>query len=349
MCTLNATEEIDLAKELLNIHKWSGMAKFCKSGGEACMVAIRIARAFTNKKNIAFCGYHGWHDWYLATNMSDSKNLDNQLLPGLKVRGVSDSFKNTIKPFMYNDINSLKKIFNKKNNNLGIIIMEPMRGVEPEKNFLKKVKSIARKNGAILIFDEITSGFKDIYGGLHLKYKVNPDIAIYGKSLGNGYPISAIIGKKNIMQVAQDTFISSTMWTDRLGFIAASATLKKLKKFKINRKIAIMGKKIKKRWSELAAKNEIKISISGQDSIPCLKFEYKNNPEILTYFTQEMLKKNFLASSQVATTYAYNNKIINKYLREVDKVFKKINICLKQQKFPLKGKIKDSTFKRLTG
>jgi len=349
MCTLNATEEIDLAKELLNIHKWSGMAKFCKSGGEACMVAIRIARAFTNKKNIAFCGYHGWHDWYLATNMSDSKNLDNQLLPGLKVRGVSDSFKNTIKPFMYNDINSLKKIFNKKNNNIGIIIMEPMRGVEPEKNFLKKVKSIARKNGAILIFDEITSGFKDIYGGLHLKYKVNPDIAIYGKSLGNGYPISAIIGKKNIMQVAQDTFISSTMWTDRLGFIAASATLKKLKKFKINRKIAIMGKKIKKRWSELAAKNEIKISISGQDSIPCLKFDYKNNPEILTYFTQEMLKKNFLASSQVATTYAYNNKIINKYLREVDKVFKKINICLKQQKFPLKGKIKDSTFKRLTG
>jgi len=349
MCTLNATEEIDLAKELLNIHKWSGMAKFCKSGGEACMVAIRIARAFTNKKNIAFCGYHGWHDWYLATNMSDSKNLDNQLLPGLKVRGVSDSFKNTIKPFMYNDINSLKKIFNKKNNNIGIIIMEPMRGVEPEKNFLKKVKSIARKNGAILIFDEITSGFKDIYGGLHLKYKVNPDIAIYGKSLGNGYPISAIIGKKNIMQVAQDTFISSTMWTDRLGFIAASATLKKLKKFKINRKIAIMGKKIKKRWSELAAKNEIKISISGQDSIPCLKFEYKNNPEILTYFTQEMLKKNFLASSQVATTYAYNNKIINKYLREVDKVFKKINLCLKQQKFPLKGKIKDSTFKRLTG
>ena len=349
MCTLNATEEIDLAKELLNIHKWSGMAKFCKSGGEACMVAIRIARAFTNKKNIAFCGYHGWHDWYLATNMSDSKNLDNQLLPGLKVRGVSDSFKNTIKPFMYNDINSLKKIFNKKNNNIGIIIMEPMRGVEPEKNFLKKVKSIARKNGAILIFDEITSGFKDIYGGLHLKYKVNPDIAIYGKSLGNGYPISAIIGKKNIMQVAQDTFISSTMWTDRLGFIAASATLKKLKKFKINRKIAIMGKKIKKRWSELAAKNEIKISISGQDSIPCLKFEYKNNPEILTYFTQEMLKKNFLAGSQVATTNAYNNKIIDKYLNEVDKVFKKINLCLKKNKFTLKGKIKDSTFKRLTG
>jgi glutamate-1-semialdehyde 2,1-aminomutase len=196
MCTLNAPEEIDLAKELLKIHPWSDMAKFCKSGGEACMVAIRIARAFTNKDNIAFCGYHGWHDWYLATNMSSKKNLDNQLLPGLKTRGVSNSFRNTIKPFMYNDIDSLKKIFKNKKNNIGIIIMEPTRGVMPKLNFLKQVKSIAKKNNAILIFDEITSGFKDNYGGIHLKLKVNPDMAIFGKSIGNGYPISAVIGKK---------------------------------------------------------------------------------------------------------------------------------------------------------
>jgi glutamate-1-semialdehyde 2,1-aminomutase len=145
MCTLNATEEIDLAEKLIKIHSWAEMAKFCKSGGEACMVAIRIARAFSEKKNIAFCGYHGWHDWYLATNMTDSKNLDKQLLPGLKTKGVSNSFKNTIKPFMYNDIDSLKKLFQKKNNNIGIVIMEPMRGVKPKNNFLKKVKSITKK------------------------------------------------------------------------------------------------------------------------------------------------------------------------------------------------------------
>ena len=349
MCTLNATEEVELANKLLNIHKWSGMAKFCKSGGEACMVAIRIARAFTNKKNIAFCGYHGWHDWYLATNMNNSKNLDRQLLPGLKTRGVSDTFKNTIKPFMYNNITSLKKIFKNKKNNIGIIIMEPMRGMKPNNNFLNQVKQIAKKNNAILIFDEITSGFKDNYGGIHLKFKVSPDIAIFGKSIGNGYPISAIIGKKNVMQVAQDTFISSTMWTDRLGFIAANSTLKKLKKLNINKKIAEYGVKIKKGWYNLAKKNNIKILISGQDSIPFLKFNYSNNLEITTFFTQEMLKKGFLAGSQVATTYAYNNKIINKYLNQVDKVFEKINICLKKGKFPLKGKVKHSTFKRLTG
>lgn len=349
MCTLNATEEVDLAKELLSIHKWSGMAKFCKSGGEACMVAIRIARAFTNKNNIAFCGYHGWHDWYLATNMSNSKNLDKQLLPGLKTRGVSNSFKNSIKPFFYNDISSLKKIFEKKNNNIGIIIMEPMRGVKPSRNFLKQVKSIAKKNNALLIFDEITSGFKDNYGGLHLKLKVNPDLAIFGKSIGNGYPISAIIGRKKIMQVAQETFISSTMWTDRLGFIAANTTLKKLKQLNINKKISNYGKIIKKGWSEIAKKNNIKIGISGQDCIPYLRFDYPNSQEIMTYFTQEMLKKGFLAGGQVATSYAYNQKIINKYLKTVDIVFGNIRRCLEADKFPLMGEIKHSTFKRLTG
>ena len=349
MCTLNATEEVDLAKELLSIHKWSGMAKFCKSGGEACMVAIRIARAFTNKNNIAFCGYHGWHDWYLATNMSNSKNLDKQLLPGLKTRGVSNSFKNSIKPFFYNDISSLKKIFKKRNNNIGIIIMEPMRAVKPSSNFLKQVKSIAKKNNALLIFDEITSGFKDNYGGLHLKLKVNPDLAIFGKSIGNGYPISAIIGRKKIMQVAQETFISSTMWTDRLGFIAAKTTLKKLKQLKINKKISNYGKIIKKGWIEIAKKDNIKIGISGQDSIPYLRFDYPNSLEIMTYFTQEMLKKGFLAGGQVATSYAYNQKIINKYLKSVDIVFSNIRRCLEAGKFPLKGEIKHSTFKRLTG
>ena len=349
MCTLNAVEEVELAEELLNIHKWSGMAKFCKSGGEACMVAIRIARAYTNKNNIAFCGYHGWHDWYLATNMNGSKNLDKQLLPGLKAKGVSNSFKNSIKPFLYNDIASFKKLFKNNNNNIGIIIMEPMRGVKPSHNFLRQVKSIAKKNKAILIFDEITSGFKDNYGGLHLKLKVTPDMAIFGKSIGNGYPISAIIGKKDIMQVAQETFISSTMWTDRLGFIAAKVTLKKLKQLNINRLISNYGNKIKKGWIKISKKNKVKISISGQDSIPYLKFDYPNSLEILTYFTQEMLKKGFLAGAQVATSFAYNDKIINKYLKEVDNVFSKIQTCLKNGKFPLKGEIKHSTFKRLTG
>ena len=349
MTTLNATEEIDLANKFLNIHKWAKMAKFCKSGGEACMVAIRIARAFSKKQNIAFCGYHGWHDWYLAANMGKKNNLDTQLLPGLKTKGVSESYVNTIFPFNYNDIDSLRKIIEAKKNNIGIIIMEPMRAVKPKNEFLQYVKKIAQKNEIILIFDEITSGFKDNLGGLHLKFKINPDIAIFGKSIGNGYPISAIIGRRKIMELSQETFISSTMWTDRLGFIAANTTINKLKKKNINSVISGYGRQIKKGWVAMAKKNNIKIRVSGLDSIPSFIFDYKNNKEISTFFIQEMLKKGFLANTTLATTYAYNKKIIQKYLKTVDSVFKKIKLSITDKKFLLHGPIRHSTFRRLTG
>ena len=349
MTTLNAIEEVELAERFLKIHKWAGMAKFCKSGGEACMVAIRIARNYANKQNIAFCGYHGWHDWYLAANLNDKKNLDKQLLPGLKTNGVSKSFYNSIKPFLYNDINSLEKIFRKKNNNIGIIIMEPMRGVKPKNNFLQKVKNIAKKNGAILIFDEITSGFKDNYGGLHLKLNIEPDMAIFGKSIGNGYPISAIIGKKKIMNESQETFISSTMWTDRLGFIAANETLKKLNKFKINKKISNYGIKIKDGWLRLSKKHDLDISVFGINAIPGFKFNYDENLKISTFFTQEMLKLGFLANTTLATSYSYSDNIIKKYLSNVDKVFGEIKLGVENNSINLDGKVKHSSFKRLTG
>ena len=349
MSTLNSPEEVELAEKLIGIHKWAEMVRFSKSGGEACLVAIRIARAFSKREKIAFCGYHGWHDWYMAANLGNSKNLDEQLLPGLGNKGVSGSFKNSIFSFNYNDINSLKKLFHKHRKKIGIVIMEPMRFVRPKNNFLLEVKRLAKKNGAILIFDEITSGFHENLGGLHLKFGVNPDMAIFGKALGNGYPISAVIGKRKIMNFAQRTFISSTMWTERLGFIAGVSTLKKMKKLKVQKKLVNIGKRIKKGWMTAAKKNNIKISISGLDSLPNFKFDYKNKIEISTYFTQEMLKLGFLAKEALATTYVYNDNIINKYLKSIQLVFKKISYIQKNKfKFPLKGPVKHSTLKRIT-
>jgi glutamate-1-semialdehyde 2,1-aminomutase len=349
MTTLNSTEEVDLAKELIKIHKWSNMAKFCKSGGEACMVAIRIARGFSKKQNIAFCGYHGWHDWYLAANMSNSKNLDKQLLPGLDTKGVSKSFKGSIMPFYYNDIKSLERLFNKKKNNIGVVIMEPTRGIKSHNKFLENVKKLTKKNKAILIFDEITSGFKDNYGGIHLKLKVNPDMAIFGKSIGNGYPISAIIGKRNIMESSQGTFISSTMWTESLGFVAARETLKKLKKFNINKRISSNGVYLKSELLKLATKNKLNMTVSGLNSILYLSFNYPNNSEILTFFTQEMLKKGFLTGSQIFISFKHKKNIIDKYLKAANNIFYKIHIFINKKKFPLKGQIKHTTFRRLTG
>ena len=350
LTTLNSVDEIKLAKKLLKIHNWADMAKFSKSGGEACLVAIRLARAYSKKQNIAFCGYHGWHDWYLAANLNNKKNLDNQLLPGLSTLGVSKSYSNSLFPFLYNDIDSLKKILIKKNN-IGIIIMEPMRFTEPKNNFLKKVKTLAKKNNIILIFDEITTGFKDNLGGLHLKLNVIPDIAIFGKAMGNGFPISAVIGKKKIMSLSNKSFISSTMWTEQIGFVAANATIEKLEKNKINRKNVKTGLKIKKIWQECARKNNIKIKIGGINSLPLFKFDYKNEEAITTFVTKQMLNYNFLASTYPAATASYNDKILDKYASALNNVFFELSKYVNfNKKIPLKKKdIKGSKFGRLNG
>ena len=350
LTTLNSKDEIKLAQSLIQIHKWADMAKFCKSGGEACLVAIRLARSVSKRQNIAFCGYHGWHDWYLSANLKNSKNLDSQLLPGLKTLGVNKTFTNSMFPFFYNDISSLKKILKKKNN-IGIIIMEPMRFTKPKNNFLKEVKKLAKKNGLILIFDEITSGFHDNFGGLHLKFGIDPDLAIFGKALANGFPISAIIGKKKIMQKANETFISSTMWTEQIGFVAANATLEKLKKFKINKKNIKIGKKIKQIWKNSAKNNNLDIIIGGIDTLPSFKFNYLNQEVISTFMTREMLKHGFLGNNAPAVTAAYTDKILKIYQNSIETVFNKISFYLNnRKKFPLNKKdIKLSNFGRLTG
>jgi glutamate-1-semialdehyde 2,1-aminomutase len=234
MSTLNAPEEVYLAEKLLKMHPWADKVRFARTGGEANSIAVRLARASTSKKNIAFCGYHGWHDWYLAANIK-SNNLSTHLLSGLNVEGVPNNLKNTIYPFKYNDFESLEKLIEKKI--IGIIKMEVVRNEMPKNNFLKKVRDIATKNNIILIFDECTTGFRNVFGGIHLRYKVNPDLAMFGKALGNGHAITAVIGKKSIMKNANKTFISSTFWTERSGPVAALACLKEMERLRSWEKI----------------------------------------------------------------------------------------------------------------
>ena len=245
LTTLNCPEEVELANKLVSMHPFNGMVKFARTGGEACSIAIRIARAHTKKELVLACGYHGWHDWYLASNIKNDKNLNSHLLKNTSIGGVPSNLKNTIQLFEYNKINEFKKkIYNKKN--IACVIMEVSRNFAPSKNFLEEIRKITFKKGIVLIFDECTSGFRETYGGLHQKFKIVPDIVLYGKAIGNGYPITAIVGKKNIMQAAQTTFISSTFWTDRIGPTAAIATLDKMKKKKSWKFITDQGRKIKK-------------------------------------------------------------------------------------------------------
>ncbi len=348
MSTLNCTEEIELAERLIQIHPWAEMSRFARSGGEACSIAIRIARSFTKKKLVLFCGYHGWHDWYLSSNLSNKKNLDGQLLPGLKSYGIPKELTGTAIPFEYNNLDSFLLQFKKYKSKLAAIIMEPQRSEKPKINFLKTIRTLSKSNNIPLIFDEITSAFHDNYGGIHLKLKINPDIAVFSKALGNGTPIAAIIGRKQIMDCAQDSFISSTMWTERIGFIAALETLKKMKQKKVQKKTVEYGLYIKSQWYKISKNIGLDIKISGMSSMPNFILNYKNSNSLYTFFTQEMLKEGFLASNSLTVSYAHNLKIINNYLKSTEKVFKKIKFLIdKNLKVPLEYKARQTNFKRL--
>ena len=334
MTTLNCPEEVFLAKQMIKQHPWASMAKFTRSGGEANALAIRIARSFTKKKNVAFCGYHGWHDWYLSANINSKKNLDQHLMSGLNYDGIPENLKNTSFPFPYNNFEYLIKLINKKK--IGIIKMEVMRNKEPQDNFLQKVRDLCNKKKIILIFDECTSGYREIMGGVHLKFKVNPDMAIFGKALGSGYAINAIIGKRQIMRKAENTFISSTFWGERIGYTAALASIKEFKRLNVFKKIENNGKMIKNIWYDLSKKYNVPIKVEGTNAIPSFEF-CSNHPQRKTFLTQEMLRNKILATNVIYITIFHNKDNIKKYIKILDKVF--YDISKKDIKSILKSKV----------
>ena len=323
MSTLNSIEEILLAEKLISLHPWSEMARFTRSGGEANAVAIRIARAASGKDNVAICGYHGWHDWYLSSNITNKKNLDQHLMNNTPIAGVPKNLKNTVFPFEYNNFQQLRAIV--ENKNIGTIKMEVKRNHEPTNNFLKKVRKLATDKNIVLIFDECTSGFRQTFGGLHKFYDVNPDIAIFGKALGNGYAINAILGKRSIMSCISSTFISSTFWTERIGSTAALETLNVMEKVKSWQTISSIGKSIKKKWLNIARAHKVRISIQGMNALPNFFFNSENNLKYKTLISQEMLKKNLLASTSVYCSIVHEEKILIKYFDILDDIFFKIS------------------------
>lgn len=325
MSTLNCPEEVYLAEKLIEINPWSNMVRFARTGGEANAIAIRIARAATGKDNVAICGYHGWHDWYLSANLSSSDKLQDHLLPGLKTSGVPQNLKGSVHPFHYNNFEELKTLV--EEHDIGTIKMEVERNNGPEDDFLLKVRKLATDKNIVLIFDECTSGFRETYGGLALKYGVEPDMAMYGKALGNGYAITATVGKSEVMEAAQSSFISSTFWTERIGPSAAIKTLQIMEERTSWKEISNIGSFIKEKWAELAQIHGIEIEISGLLSLPIFSIKSKNNLAYKTLITQEMLKKGFLASNSVYVCTEHNEKIVNNYIEELDKIFKLIKKC----------------------
>ncbi|MCC6290748.1 aminotransferase class III-fold pyridoxal phosphate-dependent enzyme [Candidatus Nomurabacteria bacterium] len=320
--TLNAPEEVELAELLCKIHPWADMVRYARSGGEAMAIAIRIARASTGRDVIAFCGYHGWSDWYLSANLSDDDKLDGHLLPGLEPKGVPRGLKGTLFPFHYNSIEELEKIVAEQGRRLAAIVMEPMKGEEPKNHFLHQVRDLADKVGAVLIFDEITIGFKMTYGGAHLLCGVNPDIAVFAKAISNGYAMAAIIGNKKVMQATQTTFISSTNWTERIGPVAALATLKKMKKLNVSRRLKEVGERVLEIWINAATRHNLAIATGGLPPLRSFSFKYGEDSQALkTLFVQEMLQRGFLATNMLFASYAHTDIFLDKYEKAIDRVF----------------------------
>ena len=347
MSTLNCPEEVYLAEKLIEIHKWSDMVRFARSGGEANAIAIRIARAFTGRDKVAICGYHGWHDWYLSANLNNNNGLNNHLLPGLEPKGVPSDLQNTVFPFNYNRLDELESLI--KNNDIGVIKMEVERNNGPEDNFLQNVQKLATKNGIVLIFDECTSGFRETFGGLHKKYNVEPDMAMFGKAMGNGYAITAIIGRREIMEAAQSTFISSTFWTERIGPTAALKTLEIMEREKSWKTITKTGIDIRERWQKLADWYGLKIVHQGLPALASFSIDSKNALAYKTLITQEMLSKGYLAGNSIYVCTEHKTDILEGYFEVLDKVFNLIGECEngRDVKKLLKGDICHSDFKRL--
>ncbi len=347
MSTFNCPEEVYLAERLIEIHPWADMVRLARTGGEANAISIRIARAATGKDKVAFCGYHGWHDWYLSANLEDDSTLEGHLLPGLEPKGVPQNLKGTMLPFNYNKIEELEAIV--ANHDIGVIKMEVSRNVEPEDGFLEGVRKIATDNNILLIFDECTSGFRETFGGLHKKYGVDPDMAVFSKALGNGYAISAVIGIQEVMEAVQSTFISSTFWTERIGPTAGLKTLEIMEREKSWKKITITGQEIGKRWKALAEKYELPIEIGGLPALVNFSIPIKNWLKYKTLITQEMLKKGFLAANSVYVCTEHTSAIIDEYLNELDPLFATIRECEDGRNVDdlLEGPMCHAGFKRL--
>jgi len=347
MSTFNCPEEVELAEKLIDLHPWADMVRFARSGGEANAVAIRIARAASGRDKVAICGYHGWHDWYLSANLGDDQNLAGHLLPGLNPNGAPQSLQGTVLPFNYNNYQELLDLVNK--HDVGVIKMEVSRNMGPEDNFLEKIRQLATERNIVLIFDECTSGFRQTFGGLHKMYGVEPDMAMFGKALGNGYGITATIGKKSVMEAAQNTFISSTFWTERIGPTAGVATLKVMEKIKSWETITNTGNEIKKRWQELANKDQLSISQWGLPSLAGFSFNSDNNLAYRTYITQEMLEKGYLAGNSIYVCTEHTEEILNGYFEAIEPLFSSIQEFENgREVLPLlKGPVCHGGFKRL--
>lgn len=355
MATLNCVEELELAERLVELHPWAEQARFCRSGGEAMSIAVRIARASTGRERIAFCGYHGWSDWYLAANLPGAGRegddpLNGHLLPGLEPRGVPRGLAGTMLPFTYNRLDELERHVCCHGSELAAVVMEPTRSVDPQPGFLEGVRQLCSSCGAVLVMDEITAGWRFAAGGAHLRYGVSPDVAVFGKALGNGHPMAAIIGRTSIMQAAQESFISSTYWTEGVGPAAALAAIRKLEPASVREHLNAVGERMRRGWQNLGEKHRVPVKVAGHAVLLSLGFDHPESAALGTLLTTRILERGFLTGGGFYPSLAHEPRHVDAYLAAADGVFGELAEAVSRSDAAsrLGGPVRQSGFSRLT-
>jgi len=333
MCTLNSSEEFELAEQLIAIHPWAEQVRYCRTGGEAMAVAVRIARAATRRDRIAFCGYHGWSDWYLAAELAEGSRdqLKEHLLPGLEPLGVPKGLAGTALPFRYNHIDELATIVRQHGSQLAAVVMEPTRSLDPAPDFLEDVRQLCDDCGAALVFDEITAGWRMHLGGVHLKYGIHPDIAVFGKAIGSGHPLSAIIGRAQVMEAAQATFISSTYWTEGVGPTAGLATLRKFQQIDVPAHVESIGDAFRTRWEALGHEHGVSARATGHASLLHLSFDHPQAAALGTLFTVRMLQRGYLTGSSFYPSLSHTEHHLENYFVSAEPVFSELAQAIREE------------------
>lgn len=288
-------------------------------------VAVRIARAASGKSGIAFCGYHGWHDWYLAANLGETNSLDGHLLPGLQPKGVPRELTGTAVPFRYNDWQSFEAAVAKLSGNFGVVVMESMRSQFPRDNFLQQIKDICKQKGAILVVDEITSGLRYGFPGALSRYNIVPDVVVYAKAMGNGIPFAAVIGRDEVMTAADESFISSSYWTDGIGTAAALAVLEKMEKENVFATVWQKGDVLQHRLEEIVTRYPAAgMAIGGMPASPTFTFISPQAVAAKQLFISSMLQKGFLVSGIFYLMQAHQQAHLNLFAEAFEETLQSI-------------------------
>lgn len=324
MCTLNAPEEVQLAELLLELHPWAGGVRYARGGGDAMAVAVRIARATTGRDRVAICGYHGWHDWYLSVNLGDNTGLDGHHLPGLSPTGTPRALRETAATFTAGDLDTLEGIIRSHGDKLAAVVMEPLRNDLPSPGYLERVRELSHSCGALLVFDEVSAGFRVCCGGAHLALGVNPDIAVLAKGMSNGYPMGAVFGTTSAMAGAQQSFISSTYWTDRTGPAASLAFIRKYRALKAHERQKAVGEKLLAGWEALGRMHGLPVHSGGIPALAHFAIEGEWGQAARTLFTKLMLEEGYLAGPGVYPTWAHTEATVDGYLAATSRAFGRI-------------------------